>query len=264
MGADIKKKRIGLALSGGSARGLAHIGVLEVLEKNGIDIDAVAGTSMGAVIGALYSSGVSLTEMIEFIDSLAWKRFTIFSNFGAPGLTVMNSRKASSLLNKFLRDKTFEDCQKNFCCVAVDAISKQKVVLRDGGLKRAVEASIAIPGIFEPVRTDGMVLIDGGVIEPLPTEAIQVMDVDFVIASSLDNVTVKNKIPGILELLDNSLVIMEREISKSYLKMADVVIAPKTGEFNLFEFIKAKKIIERGRIAAEEKIPEIKQKLKSL
>lgn len=258
-----KEKRIGLALSGGSARGLAHIGVLDVLEKNHIPIDAIAGTSMGAVIGALYSSGVSLQEMFDFVESILWRRFSIFSNFGTPGLTMINSRKASVLLSKFLQDKTFDECSKRFCCVAVDALSKQKVVLKDGLLKTAVEASIAIPGIFEPVRTDHMLLIDGGIIEPLPTEAIKLMDIDFVIASSLDNVIIKDDGThlNVLQLLDNSLVIMEREINKSYLKKADIVISPKTGDFTLFDFMKAKEIIERGRIAAEEKIDEIAKKI---
>jgi NTE family protein len=262
----VKEKRIGLALSGGSARGLAHIGVLDVLEKNNIKIDAIAGTSMGAVIGALYSSGVSLGQMFEFIDSMTWKRFSIFSNFNTPGLPVINSKKVSVLLDKFLEDKTFDDCDKKFCCVAVDVLSKQKVVLKDGMLKRAVEASIAIPGIFEPVRTGNMVLIDGGVIEPLPTDAIRLMDVDFVIASSLDNIVVKDcgTNPKIFELLENSLVLMEREISKNYIKKADVLITPKTGDYTLFDFLKAKDIIERGRIAAQEKIGEIIEKLANL
>jgi NTE family protein len=258
-----KKKRVGIALSGGSARGLAHIGVLDVLEKNNIKIDAIAGTSMGAVIGALYSSGVSLQEMFAFVASSSWKRFSLFSNFSTPGLALINSKKVSVLLNKFLQDKTFKDCNKRFCCVAVDVLSKQKVVLKDGMLKRAVEASIAIPGIFEPVKTDHMVLIDGGVIEPLPTDAIKLMDVDFVIASSLDNVVIKEDgcNPNVFELIDNSLVMMEREINEKYIKMADVVISPKTGDYTLFDFFKAKEIIERGRIAAEEKIGEIMQKL---
>ncbi len=262
----LKQKKIGLALSGGAARGLAHIGVLDVLEQNNIKIDAIAGTSMGAVVGALYSIGISLEEMFEFIASNAWKRFSLFSNFSTPGLPVINSRKVSVLLDKFLQDKTFSDCEKRFCCVAVDVLSKQKIVLKDGILKRAVEASIAIPGIFEPVKTDHMILIDGGVIEPLPTDAIRLMDIDFVIASSLDNVIIKGDgcNPNIFELLDNSLMMMEREINRNYIKKADVVIYPKTGDYMLFDFIKAKDIVARGRIAAEEKIGEIIDKLSGI
>lgn len=259
-----KPKKIGVALSGGGARGLAHIGVLEVLENEGINISAISGTSMGSVIGALYCSGVSVIEILKFINSNDWKRFVISTTFTLPNLTILNSRKVDKVLYKFLEEKTFDDCIKPFCAVAADIISKKKVALGKGKLKDAVKASIAIPGIFEPLVKDGMILIDGGVIEPLPVDTVRKMGVDFIIAVALNN-TDRKEIPtiktSIFNVIDLSLAMMEREIEASYFPMADVLIQPKTGDFGIFEFTKASEIINAGRISAMEKIGEIKRKI---
>ena len=259
-----KPKKIGIALSGGGARGLAHIGVLEVLENEGINISAVSGTSMGSVIGALYCSGVSVNEILKFVSSNDWKRFIISTTFNLPNLPVLNSRKVDKVLYKFLEEKTFNDCKKPFCAVAVDIVSKKKVILTKGKLKDAIKASIAIPGVFEPLIKDGMILIDGGAIEPLPVDAIRKMDVDFIIAVALNNTDRKEVTTAktsIFNIIDLTLAMMEREIEASCFPKADVIIAPKTGDFGIFEFGKASEIINTGRISALEKVEEIKRKI---
>lgn len=178
-------KKVGIALSGGAARGLSHIGVLEVLRDLGVEVKAVAGTSMGSIIGSFLCSGVSLDEMGEYVESMDWKSFLLFSDLALSNTGIINGRRVERQLKKFLKDKTFDDCNIDFCCVAVDIFTREKAVLTKGRLRDAVRASISIPGFFSPICLDGRLLVDGGLIEPLPTEAIKVFDVDFVIGSSI-------------------------------------------------------------------------------
>lgn len=260
-----KPRKIGVALSGGAARGLAHIGVLEVLENEGIQIAAISGTSMGSVIGALYCYGVKIEDILKFVETNVWKRFVISSTLNIPNLPYLNSRTVERLLNRFFADKTFSDCQKPFCAVAVDIISKKKVIISHGKLTEAIRASVAIPGIFEPLIRDDMILFDGGLIEPLPIDALRQMDVDFTIGVALNNID-RKKTPtaktSVLSIIDLSLSIMEREIENPHLHKADVILQPKTGDFGFFEFGKALEIIEAGRSEALKKLPEIKKKIR--
>ena len=259
-----KPKKIGIALSGGGARGLAHIGVLEVLENEGISISAIAGTSMGSVIGALYCSSIQIKDILKYMETNAWKRFVISSALNLPNLPALNSRKADRILNMFLAEKTFKECEKPFCSVAVDIISKKKVFITNGKLSDAVKASIAIPGILEPLIRDGMMLFDGGIMEPLPIDAIRSMDVDFVIGVALNNTDrkeISTAKTSIFNIIDLSLSMMEREIENQHFHKADIIIQPKTGDFGYFEFRKALEIIEAGRTETQKKLTEIKKKI---
>ncbi|MBC7333284.1 MAG: patatin-like phospholipase family protein [Actinobacteria bacterium] len=293
-----RRKRIGIALSGGAARALCHIGVLEILDELGVEISAVSGTSMGAIIGAFYALGINIKEMEEYIYSTNWKEYLLFSNITMNRFGVINSRKADRALDALFGDKTFDDCKRDFCCVAVDIEKREKVVFNSGKLKDAVRASISIPGIFSTMSIGDRILVDGGVIEPLPTEAIKTLGVNFIIASSVnldkedkpldvsftgdeDNLAqeerssskiggallksrkekVVKKKPSLFYILDASLHIIHREMTEKYLKSADIVIEPRVGDFGFFDFVRSKEIIERGRKAAIEKIPEIEKKL---
>ena len=273
-----RKPRIGIALSGGGARGLAHIGVLEVLEDLGIQIDAVSGTSMGAVIGAAYCCESNLEEIKNLLSSTDWKTFLMFSAFQLSRTGIVNEKKVDELIKIFLGDKTFDDCKKQFCCVAVDILSSTKVILNSGILREAVLASIAIPGIFAPVCRDNLLLIDGGMMEPLPTIAIQTLNPTFIIASSIVFETMKpepakienepdpklaeNTKISIQAIIDKSMSIMHTQMVKSYLPYAQIVIKPRIGDFGFMDFNKSAEIVEAGRVAAIEAIPEIKKKLR--
>jgi NTE family protein len=272
-----KKKKIGIALSGGAARAFSHIGVLKVLEELGVDIAAVSGASMGSVIGAFYCSGITLEEIEAYVRSMDWKSFLLFSNLSLSKTGIINWRRVEEELKKFLGDKTFSDCRIKLCCVAVDLIRGEKVVLSKGRLLDAVRASIAIPAFFSPVCINDYVLVDGAVIEPLPTHSLKKMGVDFIIASSINNDTVKDKLPdfknktkqetqntnrlSIRNVLDISLSIMQREMTRYYLDIADIVIEPEVGDFGFFDLTHGGAIIRRGVEAARNKIPEIKRKL---
>jgi NTE family protein len=180
-----RKRKVGIALSGGAARALSHIGVLEVLEKLGVELQAVAGTSMGAIIGSFYCSGITLEEMKSYVRSMNWKSFLLFSDLALSQTGIINGRRVENVLRKFLGNKTFSDCKIPFCCVAVDLVKREKVILSEGKLLDAVRASISIPGFFSTVYMDNQVLVDGGIIEPLPTQSIKTMDINFIIASSI-------------------------------------------------------------------------------
>ncbi len=273
------KRRIGIALSGGAARGLSHIGVLQVLEDIGVEISAVSGCSMGAIIGAIYSLGFSLKEMESFIAATDWRSFLIFSFLSLSRSGIVNDHKVDEVLKKFLDDKTFADCKKDFCCVAVDILNSKKVVFNSGSLREAVRASMAVPGIFPPVLLQDAMLVDGGIMEPLPMDALKSLNVNFKIASSIifestksgytdhdkkarANKNFDSKKFSIQTIIDKSMNMMHTQMVKSYLMDAQIIIEPKIGDFGFFDFSKSKEIIESGRKAAIEKIPEIKRKLR--
>ena len=279
------RKKIGIALSGGAARGLSHIGVLQVLEDLGVEIRSVSGCSMGAIVGAVYSLGTDLKEMERFIKSNDWKSFLLFSMFALSRNGIMNMNKVDEILKKFLQDKTFDDCKREFCCVAVDLIKGEKVIINKGSLREAVRASIAVPGIIPPVYKGDKLLVDGGIMEPLPTEAMSVLHSNFIIASSIvfesdkavtdkqDNRSkhtfTKNHVKNreirkmsIQAIIDKSFNLMHAQMVKSYTEKADIVIEPKIGDYGFFDFAKGMEIIDCGRRAAIEKTPEIKRRLR--
>lgn len=273
-----KKQKIGVALSGGGARGLAHIGVLEVLDDLGVRIDAVSGTSMGSIVGAAYCNYGGLEEAKKLLSSTDWKNFLMFTAFQLSRAGILNEKKVDDVLKKFLGENTFENCKIQFCCVAVDILTREKVILNSGSLREAILASIAVPGIFPPVCLDNRLLVDGGVMEPLPTMAIQTLDPTFVIASSIvfdkmkahpndnknecDPKLPENKKMSIQTIIDKSLNIMHTQMVQSYKQYAQIVIEPRIGDFGFFDFGRSREIIEAGRVAAIEKIPEIKRKLR--
>ncbi|MDD3777126.1 MAG: patatin-like phospholipase family protein [Actinomycetota bacterium] len=287
-----KKKKIGLALCGGAARALCHVGVLKELDQLDLNYTAISGTSMGAIIGAFYCSGVPLEEIEDFIRDMDWRSMLMFSDITMARMGIINGKKVEKILHDFLGNRTFSQCRPQFCCVAVDMLTQKKVVLHEGRLVDAVRASISIPGVFSPVKLDDMVLVDGGVIEPLPAKAIKMFDVDFTIGVSivLDKLKdssnyyqslaqydpepkikkffrklFRHKNPSRLstyEILNTSFNIIQREMAKKYYQYTDLVIEPKVGEYGFFDFIKGSDIVEKGCIAAREKLPELKQKLK--
>jgi NTE family protein len=272
-----RKRKVGLALSGGAARAFSHIGVLKVLEELGVEIAAVSGTSMGSIIGAFYCSGITLEEMEAYVRSMDWKSFLLFSNLSLSKTGIVNWRRVEEELKKFLQDKTFKDCRIRLCCVAVDIVTGEKVVLSKGRLLDAVKASIAIPAFFSPVHVGNNILVDGGIIEPLPTESLKKMGVDFMIASSIKNENTRYILKGleknaaqemknknrlsIRNVLDISLSIMQREMTRCYLDIADIIIEPEVGDFGFFDLTHGGAIIRRGVEAARNKIPEIKRRL---
>ncbi len=176
-----KMKKFGIALSSGGARGFAHIGVLQELEKNNIYPDFIAGTSMGAIVGSMYCSGLKPTEIEQMVKSQEWKK-TIRPAFSTTGL--VNGERIREYLKKILKSN-FKKLEKDFICVSTNIKTGKKVVFREGNLTNAVYASMAVPGIFTPLEYKKMVLVDGGLVEPVPSRQLKDEGLDYIAAVDL-------------------------------------------------------------------------------
>lgn len=174
------KRRIGLVLSGGGARGFAHIGVLRVLERHGVVPDVIAGTSMGAVLGALYAAGVRADELYEIADDLSWRDLIDLSLSAG----LLKGEKLNAFLAEHLPE-TFEELDIPLAVTTTDVESGEQVVFLEGELVPAVRASTCYPGAFEPIRIQGRTLADGGIVNNLPVEAASILQATFTIASDV-------------------------------------------------------------------------------
>lgn len=182
---DNAPPRVGLALSAGGARGLAHVGVIQILEEHGIPVHAVAGTSMGAYVGSLWAAGLKGDRLEELASEIKTRRdFRRLADYNIPPLTgLIHGRRMRAHLMRDLGERCFTDLERDFYAVACDLDSYTKVVLRDGLVADAVLASCAIPGVVVPVRLGGRRLVDGGVVDPLPVSVLRhLAAVDVVIA----------------------------------------------------------------------------------
>ncbi|TET85815.1 MAG: patatin [Desulfobacteraceae bacterium] len=182
----------GLALGSGSARGWAHIGVIQALAKAGIQIDYVAGTSIGAVVGAVYASG-NIESLEDVVLQLDWKQIVYFFDVVFPKSGLIDGNKIADFIRSHVKERNIEDLPLPFCVVSTDLATGAEVVIREGDIIEAVRASISVPGIFTPVQKDDMVLVDGGLVNPIPVSAVREMGADFVIAVNLNHDIVGKK-----------------------------------------------------------------------
>jgi len=190
--AQCKKKglKIGLALGGGSARGLAHVGVILALEAYNIPIDIIAGTSIGSVIGGLYASGATIEQLEEIALSIKKSKSLFMLDPVFPHSGLISGDHIEKMLNKFaLKDKAFDDLSIPFAAVATEIENGAEVIINQGKLIDAVRASISIPGIFTPVKYQDYYLVDGGVVNPVPVDVVQMMGADIIIAVSLAKIS---------------------------------------------------------------------------
>ncbi len=178
---DKSSIKIGYALGGGGARGLAHVGVLKVLEEYGIYPDIIAGTSMGAVIGALYADGFNASEIKQLASQLDWKRLLLLTDITIPVSGLFQGRRVISLLKSILGNSTFSQLKCDFASVAADIMTGEQVVLHDGSLVEAIRASISLPGIFPPVRINRRYLVDGGLVNVVPVSVCRERGAEYVI-----------------------------------------------------------------------------------
>lgn len=174
-------RKIGYALGGGAARGLSHIGVLKVLEEHGIFPDVIAGTSIGAIIGALYAGGYKPGEIEELVLELDWKQLVHLVDMHLPLSGLLQGKQVVLLLKSVLGDLTFPQLRYAFACVATNINNGEQVVLRNGSLIDAIRASISIPGIFTPVSINGSYLVDGSLINAVPVSVCRDMGAEYVI-----------------------------------------------------------------------------------
>lgn len=183
-----KRKKLGIALGGGAAKGLAHIGVLKVLDDIGLKPDVITGTSMGSLIGAMYAAGRKPDEIEDIAKSIdkkeALKLFSITLN----GAGFIDGRKITQLLSTIIKTKNIEDMPIPFGCTACNIINGKEILFTKGNVIESVRSSISIPGIFSPVEKDGHALVDGGLVNPVPVDLAREMGADIVIAVNVLNV----------------------------------------------------------------------------
>jgi len=183
---QVPPQKIGLALGSGSARGWAHIGVIQALTAAGIRVDYVAGTSIGALVGAVYASG-KIDSLEDVVLQLDWKKIIYLFDVVLPKSGLIDGNKVADFIRSHVEEKNIENLPLPFCAVSTDLKTGQEVVIKEGNIIEAVRASISVPGIFTPVRKDDMTLVDGGLVNPVPVSVVREMGADFVIAVDLNN-----------------------------------------------------------------------------
>ncbi len=260
------KRGIGLALGSGSARGLAHIGVLKVLEREGIPINAISGASIGALIAGLYAAGVPL-EDLESIALKATRRTVLSFIDPIPSLKgLMLGKKIQELLRSFIGSADFSELKIPVALVATDILTGEEVVFKNNGdVVDAIRASISIPVVFVPVRVGERTLVDGGVVNPVPVDTVTSLDPRAVpvAVSVIPKVEHKQaERPTTVDIFLNAFDIMQQRLYEMNKSLARIVIEPDVSFASGIEFWEARRIIERGEQAALKAVPDIKRALK--
>ena len=283
----IKKPKIGLVLSGGGAKGFAHVGVLKVLEQAGIKIDFIGGTSMGSVVGGLYASGytakqidslfheINFTELLQdyiprksksfyekrndevYAITLPFKKF----NLGLPlalSKGMYNYNLLTRLLHPVHHTTNFKELPIPFVCVATDIEKGKEIVLDKGCLPQAILASSAFPSLFSPVEIDGKMLIDGGVLNNYPVELVKQMGADIIIGVDVqDNLKDRNELKDATRILVQISNLQMIESMKNKIKQTDIYIKPDISAYNVVSFDDGAKIIQAGELAALQHIQQL-------
>jgi len=244
--------RIGLALGGGFARGLAHVGVLKVLEDEGIVPDFIAGTSVGAVIGAAYCSGVSAKELEELAAIVRFKdfaRYTI-SRFG-----LCTNDRMTGFLHRILKVRTFEELRIPLAVTATDFLTGEPIVFTKGNLIDPVRASCAYPGVFLPVNVGGRMMVDGLLGHGVPAQPLRQMGADRVAAIYFSAHWVQKSPRHVLEVIGQCFSIAQANMSCLWQSHADLLIEPDVSAFGFDDFQKALSLVQVGAEAGRKVLP---------
>ncbi len=284
------KAVIGLALGSGAARGWAHIGVLTELERLGVRPDVVCGCSIGALVAAAYVSG-KVRELGDWVTGLDWHDVVGMLDLSFRG-GLIRGEKVLQHCGKHFFAADFAALDRPFACVATELSSGRELWLRDGSLTDAVRASIALPGLFSPVVRHGRVLVDGGLVNPVPVSLCRALGADIVIAVELGSGVVgkhrmarvdksvaddslasrllgkvgiggadevADALPSLPDVIASSINIMQMRIARSRLagEPADVLISPRVAQLDMMDFHRAAEAVEEGRAAVSRVHPEL-------
>ncbi len=290
---NVKGYRIGIALSGGGARGFAHLGVLEELEKSGVQIDVVAGTSMGGIIGGLYATGMPLKEIEKTALGISWTEF--FSDRPKRG-TVLFTRRAETesdlltvrfeghtpriptalssgqqlvnvltsltLTSTYFTGGDFANLDRKLAVVATDIVSGQEVVFERGSLVDALRATMGVPLAFTPLQLDGKLLMDGGLLEPIPTRTCRLLGADFVIAvDATSDLLPVNEIVDPIDIANQTTSILSSETKRQLLSEANFVFIPEMKPIKATNFGLGDSAIVDGRRAVASRLLELRRRL---
>ena len=289
-----RKPRIGLALGSGSARGWAHIGAIRALEEKGVKPDLICGTSIGALVGAVYASG-QLDELEQWVTGLAWTNVVRLMDITWKG-GLIRGQRLFNLFRATFRDIDISELDMPFGAIATELTSGREIWLRHGKLFDVVRASIATPGLFTPVVQDGTILVDGGLVNPVPVSMCRALGAEVVIAVDLSwgklgpyrdrsrsvaprevpgwlarlrpgwvekksKTEDRTSIPSIFEVFSTSLDVVEMRVARSRLSgdPADVLVTPLLPDFATMDYHRAQEAIEEGRAAVERMGPLLDQ-----
>lgn len=257
----IGKKGITLVLSGGGAKGLAHIGVIEVLEKNKIPIKRIIGTSAGALVGGFYAAGKLKQIKKMFLNLSKWDVLKLFFSFPSHDC-IFSCKKIDKLLEEGAKGIEIKKLKIPFTAVAFDLSHERKVLFEKGDLFEAIRSSISIPGFFKPFKLGKSLLIDGGVVDVVPVDiAKNYSKTDKILAVNLETHPIlKTDKINLLKMLDYAAYIETRELARLQEKEADLIIKPNVS-LGHFEFYKAEEMIKQGRKATRNLLPKIKKLL---
>jgi predicted acylesterase/phospholipase RssA len=278
-------RRVGLALSAGGAKALAHLGALRCFERAGLEFDLIAGASMGGVIGGLLAMEYSSDSLLAGFQGLARNFRRLLLDFGIPATSLLRGAKKQALLRQHTREVNIEDLPIPFWAVAADLISGQEVAFGSGPLWQALDATSAIPAVFPPVTVGDRLLVDGWIVNPLPADVLRREGADIVVAvatsaqvapmlafdqpaqtaglsGKLENLRQRLTYPAIMRIAMRALDVGARERTLANLALADASVQPDVGSFSPTDFGRLNEIVELGERAAEEALPAVRHILR--
>jgi NTE family protein len=255
---DEPRPRIGLALGGGFARGIAHVGVLRVLQEHEIPIDFIAGTSVGALIATAYASGSTIEEM-EYQGAAT--RFRDFGRWTISRMGMASNERLEDFIRRFTSLHHFEDMKTPLGIVATDLLSGESVHFTKGEIGPALRASCAYPGLFLPIEVDDRVLVDGFLTEAVPAVCVRDMGADFVIAVHLEPGLLANKPRNTIEVISRSFSIIQSNSHQPWRDATDILIEPDVHSILWDEFVKTPALVAAGAEATKAALPRIRAAL---
>jgi NTE family protein len=248
---------IGIALGGGFARGIAHIGVLKVLEEEGIPVRMIAGTSVGAIMGAAYCSGITITELVEIAEKV---RLKSFARWTVSRLGFATTDRMGAFLARNLKVQTFEELRIPLAVTATDFNTGKGIIFSSGSIIDPVRASCAYPGMFLPVEIGGRWFVDGMLSHPVPTRPLREMGAERVLAVQLKGQWSKTSAPRhLFDVIGQSFAIAQELMSETWRNAADVVIEPDVAGFDYDDFKRAGELIRVGEHAMRRALPEVRK-----
>jgi NTE family protein len=249
-----ERPRVGLALAGGFARGIAHIGVLQVLQEAGIPVDCIAGTSVGALIGTAYCAGATLDAMQELGSATS---FTDFGRWTPSWLGLATNQRMEKYLARLTPAKTFEELKIPMAISTTDINAGLTVYYSSGPIVPPLRASCAYPGLFVPMQFDGRTLVDGFLTSPVPVEGALLLGAEIVIAVYLESGGVENPRTAV-DIISRSFNIIQQHADIAWRQQADIIIEPDVQNFAWDDFTKTPGLVAAGREATLKALPEIR------
>lgn len=250
------RPKIGLALGAGGLRGLAHVGVLRVLERENIPIDYVAGCSIGSLIGALHCAGLDSETIYKLAKHLKRRHWI---DFVIPKMGIISGDRVLAMLRLLTKQKQFEELATPLAVIATDLGNGREVVFTKGDVATAVRASVSVPGVFVPYQLGDILYVDGAVLNPTPIDIARKMGADFVIAVDLAHRGETGPITNLFDVIIQAINIMERQMFKQRQEECDVLIRPNVAHLSPSSFEAIDECVALGEQAAEALLPEIKR-----